>query len=59
MTRDITKPCAVYEGCCGRGWLWDPTDDGSGRQVYCDCKAGLDLKTADGVERAIKAGALS
>jgi len=35
--------CMIFEGCCGRGWRWDPEDDGSGRTVYCDCEAGDEL----------------
>lgn len=35
--------CASYEGCGGRGYLDDPQDSGSGRTVYCDCAAGVEL----------------
>ena len=36
-----------YEGCGGRGWLWDPEDDGSGAQVYCRCLTGANLKAKE------------
>ncbi len=43
----VKRRCQSYEGCQGRGWLWDPCDSGSGAQVYCDCPAGQELKLAD------------
>lgn len=38
------RTCESYEGCCGRGWICDPTDSGSGRTCYCDCAAGDRLR---------------
>jgi hypothetical protein len=43
----MKERCFSYEGCHGEGWLWDATDSGSGRQVYCDCEAGEALKRLD------------
>lgn len=44
-----TLPCLSYEGCRGTGAHWDPTDSGSGAEVYCDCPAGVALKAAEAV----------
>lgn len=45
------RRCFPYEGCGGQGWHNDATDDGSGRQVYCDCPAGPELQERDRQER--------
>lgn len=39
--------CEIWYGCRGEGWRWDLCDSGSGRQVYCDCQAGLELRARD------------
>lgn len=41
------KTCASYEGCRGDGCLCDLSDSGSGREVYCDCAAGMVLRKRD------------
>lgn len=41
------RTCESYEGCCGRGWIYDLTDSGSGRTCYCDCAAGRRLRIED------------
>jgi hypothetical protein len=41
------RTCESYEGCGGRGWIYDPTDSGSGRTCYCDCPAGERLQIED------------
>lgn len=41
------RACESYEGCAGRGWIYDPADSGSGRTCYCDCPAGDRLRIED------------
>ena len=47
VTKELRKACRIYEGCHGKGWLYDPTDSGSGAQVYCECEAGDRMKACD------------
>ena len=45
--------CPPYTGCRGEGWRNDLTDAGSGREVYCDCPAGDELKQKDDAEPVV------
>lgn len=42
MSREHT--CLPFEGCHGSGTHSDPTDSGSGWEVFCDCPAGQQLQ---------------
>jgi hypothetical protein len=39
--------CPPYQGCKGSGSHADSCDSGSGREVYCDCPAGVRLREQD------------